>query len=142
MKYRKLRIAWSVGWGIIAVSLIVLWVRSYDHAYRFWGQRASIEAGVEAQGGTVSCWRMDRSTISQADFSWAFDKWYAGRYPRQFLFEHSTFGFAIRCPTWVLLVMVAAAGCSAWVPRFSLRTLLIGMTVVAVLFGLIAWAIK
>jgi hypothetical protein len=27
MKYRNLRIAWSVGWGMIAV---VLWVRSYS----------------------------------------------------------------------------------------------------------------
>jgi hypothetical protein len=29
MKYRKLRIAWSVAWGIAAVLLIALWVRSY-----------------------------------------------------------------------------------------------------------------
>ncbi len=29
MKYRKLRIAWSVAWGIACVLLIVLWVRSY-----------------------------------------------------------------------------------------------------------------
>src|SRR4051794_7311826 len=29
MKYRKLRIAWSVTWGIAAVLLIALWVRSY-----------------------------------------------------------------------------------------------------------------
>src|SRR5262245_54207520 len=27
--YRKLRIAWSVGWSLVAVLLIVLWVRSY-----------------------------------------------------------------------------------------------------------------
>ena len=29
MKYRKLRIAWSVAWGAVAVLLGVLWVRSY-----------------------------------------------------------------------------------------------------------------
>jgi hypothetical protein len=29
MKYRKLRIAWSVFWGIVAVLLVALWVRSY-----------------------------------------------------------------------------------------------------------------
>ena len=29
MKHRKLRIAWSVAWGIAAVMLIALWVRSY-----------------------------------------------------------------------------------------------------------------
>ena len=30
MKHRKLRIAWSVAWGIVTVLLCVLWVRSYD----------------------------------------------------------------------------------------------------------------
>jgi hypothetical protein len=29
MKHRKLRIAWSVAWGIVVVLLIALWVRSY-----------------------------------------------------------------------------------------------------------------
>ena len=29
MKFRKLRIAWSVAWGVVAVLLCVLWVRSY-----------------------------------------------------------------------------------------------------------------
>src|SRR5262245_26868849 len=29
MKYRKLRIAWSITWGVMATLLCVLWVRSY-----------------------------------------------------------------------------------------------------------------
>ena len=29
MRFRKLRIAWSVFWGLACVLLIVLWVRSY-----------------------------------------------------------------------------------------------------------------
>jgi hypothetical protein len=29
MRFRKLRIAWSVGWAVVAVLLIVLWLRSY-----------------------------------------------------------------------------------------------------------------
>src|SRR5262245_63247163 len=29
MRFRKLRIAWSVAWGVVAVLLIVLWMRSY-----------------------------------------------------------------------------------------------------------------
>src|SRR6476620_6466011 len=29
MRFRKLRIAWSVVWGLAAVLLIALWVRSY-----------------------------------------------------------------------------------------------------------------
>jgi hypothetical protein len=31
MRFRKLRIAWSVAWGLLAVLLVVLWVRSYWH---------------------------------------------------------------------------------------------------------------
>src|SRR6185369_8713105 len=29
MRYRKLRIAWSTLWGLVAVLLCILWVRSY-----------------------------------------------------------------------------------------------------------------
>src|SRR6187200_821987 len=29
MKYRKLRIAWSVAWGVVAVLLCAMWLRSY-----------------------------------------------------------------------------------------------------------------
>jgi hypothetical protein len=32
VKYRKLRIAWSVMWGIAAIFFVVLWVRSYNVA--------------------------------------------------------------------------------------------------------------
>src|SRR3954462_10124424 len=30
VRYRKLRIAWSIAWGLAAVLLIMLWVRSYS----------------------------------------------------------------------------------------------------------------
>ena len=37
MEFCKLRIAWSVAWGVLAVLLVVLWVRSYgpsEHSQR------------------------------------------------------------------------------------------------------------
>ena len=37
MRFRKLRIAWSVGCGIACVLLIVLWVRSYKTLYWCYG---------------------------------------------------------------------------------------------------------
>src|SRR5262245_54822270 len=40
MKYRKLRIAWSVVWGVVAVLLVVFWVRSYWHADQIYGHTA------------------------------------------------------------------------------------------------------
>ena len=45
MKFRKLRIAWSVGCGIACVLLAVLWVRSYwiaDTLFR--GRETSTES--------------------------------------------------------------------------------------------------
>jgi hypothetical protein len=35
MRFRKLRIAWSVAWGLPAALLIVLWVQSYSHTMSF-----------------------------------------------------------------------------------------------------------
>src|SRR5262245_32553649 len=40
MKYCNLRIAWLVAWGLLAVFLVVLWVRSYgkgDYLSFAWG---------------------------------------------------------------------------------------------------------
>src|SRR5262245_51700856 len=46
MKYRNLRIAWSVAWGLLAVLLCVLWVRSY------W--KLDILEGMSFEGAGVS----------------------------------------------------------------------------------------
>jgi hypothetical protein len=51
----KLRIAWSAGWGIVAVLLIVSWVRSY-----WWDENLKVlisnghAINVETCSGTVS----------------------------------------------------------------------------------------
>jgi hypothetical protein len=35
-RFRKLRIAWSVGWGVVCLLLIALWVRSYWWTDSIW----------------------------------------------------------------------------------------------------------
>ena len=42
MRFRKLRIAWSVGCGILCVLLIVLWVRSYWWRPCYWSLSLSL----------------------------------------------------------------------------------------------------
>jgi hypothetical protein len=42
MKYRKLRIAWSVGCGIVCLLLIALWVRSY-----WWSDELTLASRLE-----------------------------------------------------------------------------------------------
>src|SRR4051794_29097381 len=58
MRYRKLRIAWSMFWGLACVLLIVLWIRSYTRldivTYRVPGMvnaySVSGHVGVSTQG--------------------------------------------------------------------------------------------
>ena len=50
---------------------------------------------------------------------------------------------AVVVPHWVPLLLAATLAAASWIRwRFSLRTLLIGMTLVAVLLGAVIWAVK
>src|SRR4051794_19852377 len=56
MRFRKLRIAWSVFWGLACVLLVVLWVRSYwweDEATFVCSSRTKLLLAVE-YGQTVA----------------------------------------------------------------------------------------
>jgi hypothetical protein len=51
--------------------------------------------------------------------------------------------YEITLPYWLLAVTISALGLLPWLPwRFSLRTLLIGMTVLAALLGAAVWAVR
>lgn len=41
MRFRKLRTAWSVFWGMATVLLIVLWVQSYFRVNKLWRPTAT-----------------------------------------------------------------------------------------------------
>ena len=109
MKYRKLRIAWSVTWGVVAVLLCVLWVRSYLAVHDELGIHNSIYL---SDGGYIHS------------------------------FEGPTLGDVLPARLPFVIPVVVAAGLTSlpWFPfRFSLRTLLIATTLVAVVLGLIVW---
>jgi hypothetical protein len=54
MRFRKLRIAWSVGWSLLAVLLIALWVRSYRHWDVFYAGLGQRVVGVNSAKGHLS----------------------------------------------------------------------------------------
>ena len=57
MRFRKLRIAWSVWWGIVAVSLVALWIRSYwCHDLYHLNHLASCAIDFESVRGGVVAW--------------------------------------------------------------------------------------
>jgi hypothetical protein len=54
MTYRKLRIAWSVACGIVAVLLCVLWVRSYWYQDAFLFRNSPVMFGGISLMGSVA----------------------------------------------------------------------------------------
>ena len=160
MKYRKLRIAWSVGWGLIAVLLCVLWVRSYDWYDSMSGDVLARTEGesevatsviINSWGGVVllhtsvnslvvrplyKYWRLD--STYHAGFLWE-DTWSFARRPS---WRH----VRVTMPHWFLVLIATSFGALPWLPwwsnRFSLRTLLLATTLVAVVLGSVAWAVR
>jgi hypothetical protein len=149
MKYRNLRIAWSVAWGLVCLLLILLSVRSFawadQTAVRLWsnhhvmlgsqlgGVWFSLENSprVIRMSTKIDALYYDRTT-PQPEYVWT----------RVYIMQGQYGGGA---PHWLLALASAVTATLPWKPwkwRFSLRTLLIGMTVVAVILGAVAYAVN
>lgn len=149
MKYRKLRIAWSVGCGVVAVLLCVLWVRSYLREDVFTAALSSQLGGnVRSSKGGLEFGVFVTSDIQWGHYSLPSD---LRRVLRGVMFD--TLGFsarhvpnqswAIKVPDWFVIGLLALSAVIPWrISRFSLRTLLIAITLVAVLLGLVVWATR
>jgi hypothetical protein len=148
MRFRKLRIAWSVGWGLVAVLLIVLWVRSLraedrltgnfagSHVFRLYSSRGCLVYYVPSPPGPPSdyFWRFTFGSefwLQVSDSRLASAPQVHLRAPEKW----------VTLPYWLLVGLSAVATAGPWFRcRFSLRTLLIATTLVAVLLGLAVWA--
>jgi len=146
---RYLSIGWTALCAVIAVLLVVLWVRSYESSTYDWKQ-LSTNHGLETVTDT------GHFTFRIADTSGGFTQLRPWRFSSEEGSKHTFVGdetrpkFRIKLdgPTMVVdspafvtvLAMFSAAGLP-WLPyrRFSLRTLLIATTLVAVVLGLIVW---
>ena len=148
MKYRKLRIAWSVAWGVLAVSLCWLWARSYSLAsivYLALPRQAAI--GCDSAEGRLYFYTLPqrkgvrwefRSTAIESRPAYGFLNNVSGYARRQ---GHIT--KSLRLPHWLLTISFAVIAALPWVPRhFSLRTLLIAMAVVSVAMGLTVYMLR
>jgi hypothetical protein len=178
MTYRKLRIAWSVGCGILCLLLIVLWVRSYDTEDAVVGCTGRIAVGIESKMNRVAfmgCiltndrgpWysiSSDQIRREPPKFSWKApvssgietmltamepEWWKPSRHFENHLGFALVLGSApwnmIVVPHWFLLLVVSSAAIWPWMgwsKRFSLRTLLIAATIVAVGLGLLVMMLR
>jgi len=150
MRYRKLRIAWSVLWGLVAVLLVVLWVRSYWWLNLIKGPLTPSKTLVvtSSKGFFVV------GTLSSTAYIWKIDRWSQEELSRQtkaagmsentksWFWQLTYFGFAHGALESSYLYPVSLMGIAAAAPwmRFSLRSLLIATTVVAVALGFAVYA--
>jgi hypothetical protein len=158
MRFRKLRIAWSVGWGIACVLLIALWIRSYWRYFGYSGSRGDefievavfkselhLYRGPHSYDGSRP-WRVfSEPLVSGSDSALEYNrKQYASRLGvgwRRF----GLFGWVLQASIslwWPSLLTVALATLPWLRFRFTLRSLLIATTLVAVVLGLAVWAIR
>jgi hypothetical protein len=145
MRFRKLRIAWTVFCGIACVLLIVLSVRSYwryDAVARIDG--ALVEIRLFSNRGAVGVIRMDWSDANTnfVSHGWQFES--SPTYDLSaFYWNWTDSGDGmIRLPIWCLTPPIVVISTLSWTPklsRFSLRTLLVATTLIAVVLGLIVW---
>jgi hypothetical protein len=145
MKYRKLRIAWSVAWGIACLLLIALWVRSY-----WWVEQLPVPVPGNQVIGLATMPGVYAVVINPqwgrapwARLSNSADEWLSlGGYDHSRIWGY--FGAqatAVIIPFWFSVLIAAGIATIPWLSwRFSLRMLLIAMTLVAVGLGLAVYA--
>ncbi len=158
MRFRYLRITWTAFCGIACVLLIV-WCRSLPQPVipgispplvpwppKAWTLRELSFGRSQALLKVNSSFDPNENlaktlTFDMFGFAWQRTYWtYWIAIPYWFLIATSAIvGY---CLSAILTALFAAATKVPWSRRFSLRTLLIAMTLVAVLLGLIAWAVR
>jgi hypothetical protein len=163
MKFRKLRIAWSVGCGLVCLLLIVLWVRSYSvNAFvirdtgvhrGFIGSRAGKIGfqwlALELKFRDSSQWQVGTDSVSTSDnysknLFRHFDFVPPPSYALGFQWRKRSDGWEAELPMWFPVVVASLLVSIPWINtwRFSLRTLLIATTLVAVLLGVVIYAVR
>jgi hypothetical protein len=153
---RKLRIAFSALCGIACLLLIVLWVRSYSYLddLSAWLTRHQFTC-ISGRGWTTLGWDwhnfqlygpfelrgLEIETYRIKEKSAPTPTWHLQHFSRT-AGEHHVMAIV---PYWFLLSITAVPGVLLWRPwswRFSLRTVLIATTLVAVFLGAVFYAVS
>jgi hypothetical protein len=148
MRFRKLRIAWSVGCTITCMLLVALWVRSYRYADDLVITLTKTRQ-LELQSVPGRCIAFIAYAPSRPISSFIR---YMNTKPQGAEHAHLKHGVlgdewamsTIWVAHWILATVLLLLALAPWARylRFSLRTLLIATTLVAVLLGLIAAATR
>jgi hypothetical protein len=152
-RFHQLRIAWSVGWGLVAVLLIVLWARSYskvDSCRCPTGRHSTLH--IQSASGRIIAfvlpysggWKTGSIRVENVGPSDVLKSPVMGT-ANYVSFYNGASRIGV-VPYWAAFLPVAAIAAAISLPwirklryRFSLRTLLIVTTLIALLLGLIVW---
>ncbi len=138
--WRGLRLGWTVGCGSATVLVLTLWARSYWWADGAGYGRPSTSFTISSQNGVLT---ISKLYDPNGNFigSRAVDEPLDGR---ELLcvnwWDERPQLVALVFPHWLLALVLASAGALAWAPRrFTMRTLLVLMTAIALLVGMLAY---
>ena len=141
MKFRKLRIAWSVFLSLLWVLVVVLWVRSYWHRDLVtYSSPTGHRVAIGSNRGNVylihRIWQPDPGQVVY--YGWQYGNGAASELRLMSGWTPLQPWTKIVIPHVLLLFALVLAACFSWVRyRFSLRTLLIVMTAASVALALI-----
>jgi hypothetical protein len=153
IEYRNLRIAWSVGWGVVAVLLCVLWARSYWRSETIRRVASTtIYTSITSDRGAITLIRNDKlyflslSLQFAAKDDWQYSSRTASKLTPSFGYRSAPGDIYLRTPFWAIVLGFAALASGPWIGllswRFSLRTLLIATTLVAVGLGVAVYTLR
>ena len=149
MEYGKLRIVWSVFWGVATMLLVALCVRGRncnDFIFRTTSNGRQIFAYSDA-GSVGVVYRVQRSNPATIGWSFAseekveWERKHDAGFNKRFKMQRSTTTWNLGVPNCFPPMLTGSVALLPWLRRqFSLRSLLITTTLVAVGLGLIVWA--
>ena len=133
---------------VMCVALIGLWVRSYyrsDLLFRL--DKNNHVIGIGSEKGMVYLWpghTVPPIPSTSGLQGWQFSSGNIANRPGSFQWGSFQWTVSaeitrINVPYWFITPLVAAAACLPWIKRFSLRSLFIATTFLAVVLGMIAW---
>jgi hypothetical protein len=142
MRFRKLRIAFSAVCGVACLLLIVSWVRSYYVADSFAARWNHKIVQLTSDSGSLEVLHNDGLGLVKPELRWyRFSPHMHTRLMTDWSL-HDPY-LHVFCPNWCALLIAAALATAPWLRwRFTIRTLLIATTLIAVVLGLICYAVR
>jgi hypothetical protein len=153
---RKLRIAFSAACGMVCLLLVALWVRSYQNPNGPYPSHSWRNVAWSSQSGRVVFWTpvfvddlyyrnllgLNSSGPVPAPPTWTNHELHLAGID---LTWSSWRSWSLAVRYWFLTMIPSAIAVAPWIKwsrRFSLRTLLVGMTLAAIGLGLVAYAMS